>query len=155
MSVADRSSLNIYLEDHRAGAVAGKRLAARVRNRNPEYPELARIAAEVAEDCKTLDRVLKQLAVRGGWMKQLVAFAVQLVALLRGAVGKSPAIQVLELETLISGVTAKGRLWVALEPFQVKLQGIDLNHLSSRASSQLATLELVHRTASRRALSQG
>jgi hypothetical protein len=49
--------LEIYLRDHRAGAVAGRRLAKRLYKENPEsqWAPLQEIARKIKEDETTLD----------------------------------------------------------------------------------------------------
>jgi hypothetical protein len=116
---------------------------------NPQYPELLTLATEIAEDMRTLDRVMRLLGVRRGWIKRLLAVLVEIGSQVSAT--SHPLIRVLELETLISGVTAKRRLWVALESCSGELLGIDLNSLRLRASSQIDRLETLHSRAARQA----
>jgi hypothetical protein len=82
-------------------------------------------------------------------LKRLMAFLAQLASMLTAA---NPRLHLLlELEMLTSGVTAKSRLWVALESFGNELSGIDLDSLKGRAIEQLEVLERIHKPAALRA----
>jgi hypothetical protein len=145
--------LAVYLQDHRAGAVAGRRVSARLAKRHPEFPELADLAGQIAQDAKTLDRVLRLLRVRGGLFKRLIALVAQLTSQLTAT--KPHLNLLLELEMLASGVTAKSRLWIALESFRRDLPGIDLDSLHRRARSQLEVLGRLHEAAVRHTFGSG
>jgi hypothetical protein len=155
--------LDIYLRDHRAGAVAGRRLARRLCRENPEsqWAPLQKIGREIEEDETTLDITMRMLGVSEAVLKNLAAAAVEKVGQLKPngrLLGYSPLSRVVELESLMSGIIAKRRLWVSLRQFardaNRSLPGIDFEELEARADEQLTTLASLHEMAARIAFSQ-
>ncbi|HJR87690.1 MAG TPA: hypothetical protein VJ930_08560 [Acidimicrobiia bacterium] len=155
MTDSGRSFLAIYLRDHRAGAVAGRRLAQRLAKQNP-YPQwapLRGVAREIQADEATLVDLLEHFGIAEGVLKNMAAAAMETVERLKPN-GRpfrySPLSLVLELESLMSGVTAKRRLWVSLEKLNRPTPaGIDFEELDRRAVDQLNTLAALHDTAAR------
>ena len=153
MSESARRLLAIYLRDHRAGAVAGRRLAQRLAKENPHWTTLRCIAREIEADETTLARLMKTFGVSEGTLKKVTAVSIELVERLKPngqLVGYSPLSRVLELESLMSGVTAKRRLWASLRRLVRRgdtLDRIDFEELDRRAVDQLSTLASLHDTA--------
>ncbi len=148
---------SIYLDDHWAGAAAGSALAARVSKENAGSPwgaDLASIANQIRADRQTLAEIRRHLHSTGGGLKEAVALVGERLARLKPN-GKflqySPLSRVLEIEALIAGVSAKQRLWVALQTFDREgdlLGDFDLEDLETRALSQLEWLCSIHEAAS-------
>ena len=156
-----RRLLDIYLRDHRAGAVAGRRLAKRLAKENLEsqWAMLHKVAREIQEDETTLDIAMRMLGVTEAVLKNLAAVAIEKVGQLKPngrLLSYSPLSRVVELESLMSGIVAKRRLWVSLRQFALdhnSLPGIDFEKLEARAADQLSTLASLHEKAARMAFS--
>jgi hypothetical protein len=148
--------LATYLNDHLAGATAGRELARRAAgsNRDSSYgPFLEQLAVELEEDRESLlaimhalDIGVDQIKVLGGWgAEKLGRFK------LNGRlVGYSPLSRVIELEALALGVTGKLALWRALEDLAAEhpdLVSFDLRGLIERAKRQRDELEVLRREA--------
>jgi hypothetical protein len=142
--------LAIYLNDHLAGATAGRELVRRAAssNRGSDYGRsLDLLAADLDEDRNTLLEIMRtlgapvdQLKVLGGWgAEKLGRFK------LNGRLlGYSPLSRVVELEALALGVRGKLALWRALEllePEWPELESFELPHLIARAERQLDEIE--------------
>jgi hypothetical protein len=142
--------LAIYLNDHLAGATAGRDLARRsaASNEGSEYGEfLAALAAEIDEDRDSLLELMRKLDVGVDRLKVLGGWAAEKVGRLKlngRLLGYSPLSRVLELEGLTLGVRGKLGLWLALSEIQQSqpsLSGAELARLSKRARDQLDGLE--------------
>jgi hypothetical protein len=150
-----RELLAIYLRDHRAGAAGGIRAAERLRDHgDPTLRQpMSLLAREIAEDRDDLDRVMADLGIAPSWLKAgLAAAASQLGRLkLNGRlVRRSPLSDLLELEALGAGVTAKRDLWLALavlEPAIPELDAERLARLQQRAVDQLGRIGDLHSAA--------
>jgi hypothetical protein len=142
--------LAVYLNDHLAGATAGRELARRAAgsNRTSAYGSyLEQLAVELDEDRDSLLAIMRALdvgvdhvkVVGGWWVEKLGRFK------LNGRLlGYSPLSRVVELEALALGISGKLALWRALERLEldeVALRGIDLVELIERAERQVAELE--------------
>lgn len=143
--------LAIYLNDHLAGAMAGRELARRAAasNRSSSYGAfLESLAAEIEEDRHSLVAIMRALGIGidplkvvGGWgAEKLGRFK------LNGRLlDYSPLSRVVELEALALGVTGKLALWRGLadrQPPRPELHDIDLLTLIERAERQLGELEV-------------
>lgn len=141
--------LAIYLNDHLAGATAGRELARRAAgsNRGSHFGSfLERLALEIDEDrdallsvMRALDVGVDRLKVLGGWGAEKLGRAKLNGRLL----GYSPLSRVVELEGLALGVTGKLALWQTLErlqPRDPRLADFDLLELIGRAERQLDEL---------------
>lgn len=142
--------LAIYLNDHLAGATAGRELSRRAAasNRGTSYgPFLEDLAREVQEDRGSLLAMMRALGIRvdpikvaGGWGAEKLG-RLKLNGRLRGY---SPLSRVVEIEALALGVHAKLALWRALqtlEPLPAPLASAGLPELAARAERQMAGLE--------------
>ena len=150
-----RELLAIYLRDHRAGAAAGIRAAQRLRDHGGPTlrPPMTALAREIAEDRDGLDNVMSDLGVTPSRVKAALAAAGSQLGRLKlngRLVRRSPLSDVLELEALGAGVTAKRDLWLALtvvEPAIPELDGDQLARLEQRAADQLARIGELHSAA--------
>lgn len=149
------SLLGIYLDDHRAGAALGLALARRVEQEyagEDGFEQLAPLRREIEADVATLDELRDRLDIHGGRLKRVAAVVGERVGRLKlngRLVERSPLSKVLELEMLIAGVAAKGRLWDALMVAcgAEQLADVDLRRLRERADEQVTALEALHKLA--------
>jgi hypothetical protein len=148
--------LHIYLNDHLAGATGGVDLAKRLaRNHHstPAGPVLARFAREVAEDRRSLLRIMAALGADVQRYKLVIARAGEKVGrfklngyLLR----RSPLSSVEELEAMRIGVEGKADGWrtlLTVADGDPRLDVVELETLLARAIGQSVTLQEL-RTAS-------
>lgn len=152
--------LRIYLQDHLAGSTAGLELARRTRgaNKGTEYgPPLAQIADEIEADRRQLQGIMEALGFGGDKLKNMTAWSVEKVGRLKlngQLTGYSPLSRVVELEGLLTGITGKWGLWVALlqiAPEEPRLDAALLERLRDRAEAQRATVEELRERAAREA----
>ena len=115
--------LAVYLRDHHAAGVAGARVARRV-------------ATAVERDSGNED--LRRIAERLGRLK------------LNGRLlRRSPLSDLLELETLVVGITGKQALWISLREIpSIKIE--ELDQLLERAEEQKRVVENARVTAAKR-----
>ena len=145
--------LEIYLDDHRAGAAGGSRLARRLYRNTAAGPwagELEELSRRIDRNKRTLKGVREALGLDGGMLKALSAVAVERIGRLKlngHLLGYSPLSRVLEVEALMSGVMAQRRLWAALQaaqPSYPELERFDFDGLGAETESQLEVLSKVH-----------
>jgi predicted DNA-binding ribbon-helix-helix protein len=152
--------LRVYLQDHLAGSTAGVELARRTRgaNEGTEYgPPLANIADEIEADRRHLQGIMEDLGFGGDRLKNVAAWGVEKAGRLKlngQLTGYSPLSRVVELEGLLTGITGKRALWVALlevAPGEPRLDAALLERLRDRADAQRATVEELREKAAREA----
>lgn len=152
--------LRIYLQDHLAGSTAGLELARRTRgaNEGTEYgPPLARIADEIEADRRHLQGIMEDLGFGGDRLKIAAAWGLEKAGRLKlngNLTGYSPLSRMVELEGLLTGITGKKGLWVALlqlAPREPRLDAALLERLRDRADEQRATVEELREKAAREA----
>jgi hypothetical protein len=151
----ERRLLEIYLADHHAGAAAGLELARRALRNNRGTRTgavLAEVADEIAEDRRTLERLMRTLDARPSPVKVVLARAAELGARLKPngrLTGYSPLSRVMELEALALGIAGKRKMWQAFASVD-RLQGVDgfdFTGLAARAEAQHAAIEACRRQA--------
>lgn len=144
---------HIYLNDHRAGASGGTRLAHRLAASNTPGPyaeKLRDVADSISADAATLDAIRDALEVEGGTLKRLGAIVMERAGRLKPnghVLEYSPLSRVLEIEGLMAAVQAKRQLWRALRsltPHHPALAEFDLALLEQRGDEQMAELDEVH-----------
>lgn len=142
--------LNIYLNDHFAGASAGVELARRCRSNNTGTPLgdfLTGFIAEIESDRAALETLMSALDARQDRLKLTAAWVAEKAGRLKlnGQItGYSPLSRLIELEGLKVGIEAKRSLWLALkeiEDIDSRLATTDLDLLIKRAEEQLESLE--------------
>jgi hypothetical protein len=152
--------LRIYLQDHHAGSTTGLELARRIRanNEGNEYGEaMAKIVDDIAADRKAVESVMDELGFGADKIKDLGAWALEKAGRLKlnGQItGYSPLSRVVEFEGLVTGITGKIALWVALlqiAPEEPRLDAARLERLRERGESQRATVEELRERAAREA----
>jgi len=141
--------LEIYLNDHLAGATAGRELARRAAagNRNSAYgPFLERLAMQIQQDRQSLIDLMGVLEVDVDHLKVIGGWTAEKIGRLKRNgrwLSYSPLSRVVELEALTLGVRGKLALWNALEeiaPDEPRLEAGSLKKLASRAEAQLTEL---------------
>jgi hypothetical protein len=152
--------LRIYLQDHLAGSTAGLELARRTRgaNEGTDYgPPLAQIADEIEADRRHLQGIMEDLGFGGDRLKNAAAWGLEKAGRLKlngNLTGYSPLSRVVELEGLLTGITGKKGLWLALlqvAPEEPRLDTALLERLRDRAETQRATVEELREKAAREA----
>ena len=151
--------LEIYLQDHWAGASGGLQLAKRILGslEAPEQTEMGAIAAEIEEDREKLREIMTRLGVDPDRVKQAAAHAGELMGRLKlngRVLSPSPLSRVVEFEGMLMGVTGKLELWrslTQLAPQDDRLDPGELEELIERAEGQRARLEDLHAKAARAA----
>ena len=147
--MADRS-LDVYLNDHLAGATMGQDLADRLASRTegtPFGPEMATIASEIAEDKETLEKLMEAVGTSRNPVKQGLAWISEKASRLplSGAgSGDSDLGTFLSLETLSLGVEGKISLWRVLDEVASRYPALtetDFASLITRGQRQRAALE--------------
>ena len=112
-----RSFLAIYLRDHHAAAIAGTRLARRIARAHATTSDLSGVASEIHKDLVALESIMRSLGVERDGMKDALARIGERLGRLKpnGRLReRSPLSDVLELETLLVGITGKRALWLSL-----------------------------------------
>jgi len=160
--LADPQRLQIYLNDHLAGATAGVELARRLVHENratPYQQRLAGVASEIEEDREALKGLMARLGAPVRTWKVGAAWVGEKVSRLKlngSIVGYSPLSRLEELEALAAGIQGKVALWRTL--LQVgdqvpHLEATELERLVTRARSQLRRVEGLHAEAAGAAFS--
>ncbi len=157
----ERTALRSYLNDHLAGAAFGLALARRIAAANPGTDvggDLATFAQELVEDRDDVAGLLERLGLGRDPLRQaaaVVAEGVSRLRLDRRVTRSGDLSRLLELETLVAGVTAKRALWESLKevaPAIPEITALPLDDLVARADRQVDMLERHRRAAVRRAL---
>jgi hypothetical protein len=155
--VRDQALLDIYLSDHFAGATAGVELARRMAGAGNGSDELARIADEIEADRGNLRDVMSATGVEQPRLKIAIGWLSEKLGRLKlndRVFGRSPLSEVIELESLIAGVSGKLQLWRALAVVasrDSRLKRFDFEAMAGRAEDQRLRLERLHDEAVRAA----
>lgn len=146
----DHDALDIYLNDHLAGATLGcdhaRRLEA-VYEGTPFGTVMAQIAMEIEEDRDTLVDLMERLDTPRNAVKAATAWVAEKAGRVKFSgvsSGDRELGNYLALETLSLGVEGKRCLWTALEAIASDyppLAATDLAGLIARAQAQRAALE--------------
>ena len=145
-----RDALNVYLEDHRAGAMAGSELAAKLREKHQGTAQEAffvELAAAIEADREALGALMTSLEVPKSRIKEAAGWMVEKLSRLKlneRLVGSPEVTSLLELETLSLGVEGKLALWKSLKTVahhDPSLAATDLDELITRAQQQRDGLE--------------
>lgn len=155
-----RSLLAIYLNDHLAGATAGTRLLRRAARKHRDDAigrELGELAREVAEDRRSLKRIISDLGLPMGRLRVLAGWVGGEATRFKpnGAlIRRSPLSDLIEVEAMRLGVEGKAVAWRTLKdlaPHEPRLDSEVLHHLIQRANRQAETLERLRRESAARA----
>ena len=133
-----------------------RKRCARESGPGPVGDVLEELAADIAEDKDTLERVAQLLGVKANPVKMAVARVGEMAARLKlnGQLrGYSPLSRLIEREGLMAGIDAKRSLWASLQiARRPELAEIDFEHLVKRATEQRDRLTPLHRLAAAEAL---
>ena len=147
----DRTKLlDIYLDDHAAGATAGSQRAARLAEAEAESkdaPALAKFAADVAADRDALLAFLLALGMEPSRIKAALASAAEKLGALKlngRIVERSPLSTIIEIEAMQMAVRGKRSLWETLRVAMPQPPVVELDALIQRADDQLEVLSVVH-----------
>lgn len=144
----NRDALGTYLNDHLAGAQAGRDLADRIRERSEGSPlgtEMASILAEIEEDRKTLNRIVDELDLEQNPVKQTAGAVFERLSSMKLDPGEGNDQKLMmALETLELGIAGKVAMWRALR--ETGSRGLDLpdygwNDLIRRGEGQIERVE--------------
>jgi hypothetical protein len=158
--MADKA-MDVYLNDHLAGAMLGSDLAEQLRDRNEGTPLgelMTGIAAEVEEDRQVLLDLMERMGTSRNPVKQAAGWMAEKASRVKfsGATsGDSDHGTFMALESLRLGVAGKKCLWLVLEDVQDRYEPVaelDLQRLIERASAQEQSLERERRAAAAQAL---
>lgn len=142
--------LGIYLNDHLAGAIAGRELAKRCRSNNrgtalASY--LATFLKELQADDAAVRETLLRIGVKPDVVKQAAGWLAEKVGRLKlngQLIRYSDLSRLEEIEALCAGVELKRSLWRSLRRVavsDVRLGAIDFDRLEERAEAQRTALE--------------
>lgn len=165
--MSDRSTpspdrlLNIYLQDHLAGAAAGTarwRRLVRTSSDHPAAAEFRELARELAHDYEALQRFAGELRVPpAGWKRLLTRTAEWLgTAKLNGRlIRRSPLGVLVDLEMLRSAAVAKLSLFESLQSAGIASITVDLNALEQRTRHQVEAITKLHNAEAARLWGRG
>ncbi|MQA98144.1 MAG: hypothetical protein GEV11_27350 [Streptosporangiales bacterium] len=138
--------MDIYLNDHLAGATAGLELARRVARARHEA-ELDRLVEEIAADRDALLEIMRVLRVPKRPVKQYAAMLGERIARLKPngrLLHRSPVSDVVELEAMRLAIDGKAAGWRALRRLAEQDDRLDaerLDALMARAREQAEFVE--------------
>jgi hypothetical protein len=160
--MTDTKLLQIYLNDHLAGATAGCELARRALSNN-EGTDLGaflrQLVVDLEEDKATLAELIERLGFKKNVFKQSAGWMAEKAGRLKlnGQItGYSDLSRLLELEGLTIGIQGKQSLWEnlkAISDHDSRLATFDLDRLIERARSQQVGVEQYRVAAAATALS--
>ena len=146
----DDRLLGIYMNDQLALGVLWREVARRAQrnNRGSELGEaLARVAAAIAEDVATFERIMRRLGIPKSVLKVPLAITSERVGRLKlnGRLFEySPLSRFAELDFLAQGIEGKKVLWANLRDFAglaARVPDVDFDRLIERAEQQRAEIE--------------
>jgi hypothetical protein len=155
-----RTLLAIYLRDHHAAGVAGARLARRTASAgelDSGNDELRRVASEIREDLIALEGIMRRLGVEPDRVKDTLSRVAERLSRMKPngqLLRRSPLSDLLELETLVVGITGKQALWVSLREIP-SISTEELDQLLERAEGQRRIVENARLRAAKRSFRLG
>lgn len=154
-------ALDVYLNDHLAGATLGTDLARQIEEQNAGTPlgdAMATVAQEVEEDRQTLLDLMERADTSKNPVKQATGWMAEKAsrAKFSGLTSGEPELGTfMALESMSLGIEGKLSLWIALKEAAAEhaaLASVDLDELIERARSQRSTVERERIAAARQAL---
>ncbi len=140
--------LEVYLNDHLAGATAGLNLAqmAAEEHKGDEHGAFfGEIASEIKTDFETLERLIAELGVEQSATKTAAAEIGSKMMAPKFVGGDDDELNAfITLETLSMGIEGKVCMWKALKTVQTgypTLESLDLDDLIARGESQRERIE--------------
>jgi hypothetical protein len=159
--MADKA-MDVYLNDHLAGAMLGSDLAKQIRARAEGTPLgeiMDSVAPQIEEDRQTLMALMKRMGTSKNPIKRAVGWVTEKASRvkLKGLTAGDPELGIfMSVETLALGVRGKLGLWKALQQVADRYPAIrpaELDQLIGRAESQYSLLEHERLSAGAQALS--
>jgi hypothetical protein len=159
-AMADKA-MDVYLNDHLAGAMLGSALAEQLREKNEGTPlgsVMSSLAPLIEEDRKTLIDLMDQMGTSKNPVKQATAWLAEKATHLKfsGLTSGDPKVGTfMALEDLTLGVEGKVSLWKILKEVRDQyepLKSMDLDDLIERAKAQHNALERERSAAGKLAL---
>jgi hypothetical protein len=156
-------AMDVYLNDHLAGAMLGSDLAEQIHDANEGTPLgdlMATIAPQIEADRQTLIDLMERMDTSKNPVKQVTTWLAEKTSRPKfsGLTSGEPELGTfLALEALTLGVEGKASLWKALKEVEARyepLRSIDLDGLLERAMSQHDALERERVAAAGRALTR-
>ena len=153
--------IDVYLNDHLAGATFGADLARRLefQTEGTDFqPEMSRLAAEIEADLDTLNDLMQRIGSTRNPTKQVTAWVAEKASRVKLTGLTSPSDELgtfLSLEALSLGVEGKAALWTTLRELRdqyPELLSTDLEDLLQRAQLQRQVLETERTAAAKRSL---
>ncbi len=150
--------LDIYLNDHLAGSVAGIEIAKRIAAENSGTDLglfIQDVLGEIEEDKRTLEGIMDAVGATHNPVKQAGAWLGEKLTRLKLGTSEKDLANLLSVETLCMGVQGKIYLWRSLNTVSDEhegLSGIDFDALEKRAQAQQDSLEGHRIDLARRAL---
>lgn len=148
--MASVEGLEIYLNDHLAGASIGTELANKIKTEYADTsfgPFLAELAGDIDQDKASLEELMERLGIAQSPIKQATSWIAEKASRLKLSEtisGGREMKRLMELEMLSLGIEGKASLWralIAVSDFHPALAATDLARLEKRAESQRAGLE--------------
>ena len=158
--MADRP-IDVYLNDHLAGATFGADLARQLEARTEGtdfQPEMSRLAAEIEADLETLTDLMERIGATRSPSKQVTAWVAEKASRLKlaGLTSREDELgTLLSIEALSLGIEGKASLWTTLRELRGRypeLLSSELDDLLQRAQRQRQVLESERIAAARRSL---
>jgi len=141
----------IYLRDHHAAGLAGARVAERV-GRDSGNDDLRRVASEIQQDLVVLEGIMSRLGVAPDRVKDTFSRIAERLGRMKlngRLLRRSPLSDLLELETLVVGISGKQALWVSLREIP-SINVEELDQLLERAEEQKRVVENARVAAAKR-----
>jgi len=155
------NAIDVYLNDHLAGAMLGTDLAEQIQNQNDgtALGELMEtLAPQIEQDRQTLVELMQRLDTSKNPVKQVTAWIAEKAsrAKFSGMASGEPELGTfMALETLLLGVRGKACMWTALRHVVDRhpaIASVNLEELIDRARTQEDALEHARLAAGTRAL---
>lgn len=159
--MADKA-MDVYLNDHLAGAMFGSDLAEQIRVQSEGTAlgeTMGPLAVEIEADRQTLSDLMDRMGTSKNPVKQATTWIAEKASRPKfsGRTSGEPELGTfMALESLSLGVEGKASLWKALKRVSGRygqLASMNLEHLIDRAEAQRSILERERMAASERALS--
>jgi CheY-like chemotaxis protein len=161
--MADKA-MDVYLNDHLAGAMLGSDLAKQIRARSEGTPLadiMGSVAPQIEEDRQTLIALMARIGTSRNPVKRAVGWVTEKASRVKlsGLTAGEPDLGIfMSLETLALGVQGKLGLWKALQQVADRypaIRSVDLDQLIERAQNQHDLLEHARLSAGAQALTPG
>jgi hypothetical protein len=158
--MADKA-MDVYLNDHLAGAMLGSNLAEQIRSHNRGTPLgelMGSLAPQIEQDRQTLIGLMQRIDTSKNPVKQAGAWTTEKASRVKfwGPTSGEPELGTfMAVESLALGVWGKLSLWRALAQVADQhpaIASVDLDELIARAQNQYDLLERERLAAARRAL---